>query len=83
MRAEDDIAQTFTEFCRTNGITIQGALHSAILVANSLHEANDRRPAEEWTEDLREKIPRGSMVSLARAYDAEARSRRTFRHPNG
>ena len=74
IRLADDEAETFSDLCATNGVSIQGCLLSAIRLVNEVYETQGRVPTDEWP-DTAMLIPKGQLIRGARKIDAEHRSR--------
>lgn len=76
VRVEDDDADTFTDFCRVNGVTAQGLILAAIRLTNANHVQHERTPVEAWPQESLN-VQRGVLVAVAREIDAERRGRKT------
>lgn len=48
VRVEDDVAEAFTRFCTTNGISMQAAVTVAVEALARLSERQGSAPVAEW-----------------------------------
>ena len=75
VRVPDETADAFGDFCRVNGVTVQGCLTAAVLLVNELHETHGGVAVEQWPEPFAFTAPRGQLLAVARELDAERRRR--------
>lgn len=78
VRVEDDVAEAFTRFCTTNGISLQAAVTVAVEALARLSERQGAAPVAEWdiTADS-EPVAHDRFIKLVEsARDIDARRRR-------
>jgi hypothetical protein len=81
LRLPDEEGETFAEFCRVSGFSIQAGLAAAVMATNQRFIENDRKPPEQWAAAEEGSLGRWlANVEIARNLDAEKR-RRAPREP--